>query len=145
MKKKFFQGVGPECEVDALGVSRGGTLKCGLVDGSVSPHENNPIIQAGGDFWGHGNFNQQSDSQTCQVRSLGVVMHTHARAHTLIHTHTHTHKHIQTLSRARALSLSLSLSLSLPLMSLSLSCIRTNTHTHTGRASGNKAVLPDLF
>jgi len=128
--KKNFQGVGPECAVDALGVSRGGTLKCGLVDGSVSPHENNPIIQAGGDFWGHGNFNQQSDSLECKVGALGVLIHIHPRTHT--HSHTHTHAHSDTHTHTFSLFLSFSLSLSLSLK-------------HTGRAPGNKAVLPDLF
>ena len=63
-------GLGPECVKDALGVERGGTVKCGKVDGAISPHEDNPIIQQGGDFWGHGNFNQQSDSQTCVAGGL---------------------------------------------------------------------------
>ena len=56
-------GYGAECD--------GGTLQCGPVDGSVSPHENNPIIQSGGDFWGHGNFNQLVD-HGCAEGGLGI-------------------------------------------------------------------------
>ena len=53
-------GVGSECNV---------SVDCGHVDGAVSPHYENPIIMnlsnGGGDFWGHGNFNQNSDYDGC--------------------------------------------------------------------------------
>jgi len=64
-------GLSDECSVDALGHQRNGNLKCGRVDGAISPHEDNPIIQPGGDFWGHGNFNQLVD-HGCEAGSLGI-------------------------------------------------------------------------
>jgi hypothetical protein len=63
-------GYGTECcSGDACNVA--GALKCGPVDGAISPHENNPIIQRGGDFWGHGNFNQLND-HGCEPNSDGI-------------------------------------------------------------------------
>ena len=50
-------GVGEDCWTS----TNSKTLKCGVVDGSITDHTRNPIIMDGGDFWGHGNFNQNDD------------------------------------------------------------------------------------